>query len=658
MAERLGPYELCELLGRGGAASVHSAVDTRNGSVVALKVLQSTDEAGAQARFEREATVLARLAHPNIVRFYEYGHEGRTSYFALQYIDGPSLETTLREARRTGKPLPAGRLVAIAMSLLSALHYIEELSLYHRDVKPANVLLDREGHVFLSDFGLARFSSLTRLTRDGHAVGTVKYMSPEQLLAEDVDHRSDLYQVGLLIYEMAYGPLPQLDPNAYESARRRILDGLPIPNEPVAGLAPGLSSFLTKACALNPDERFQHARDMALALVDLATASSVDVLPPEFRSPSAELKACTDVLRGPDGATTGYSTVSVTATTRSVPARRRWRTVRAFALGALIGAVIGLVGSFALFAPPLRDPFAATTTACAEGRVADAGALFDDAVSTALLAGPLDETTRRRANSALACLAPRLLAAPTNLAACRLLLDRLDGNVALHEPAASSLGDAVAAAAAGLPDAEAVGLLERAHHAGARSPSSLRLAARLALAAGRYGTARTCAALALRRDGDDAAARLILGQAARADDLFRWAEVCRHGSAAAPPATTAVADDLATQVERYFSARFRGDDRVHEHARHLTDLGTDMADYLQSVDSLESRAPHLGPSALRDACLRHIERYPCDPVVRSMLATLSFHTQSPAETRRLADEALLCYPDNPSLVDLVRRLPE
>jgi len=211
-ARRLGPYTIAAPIGAGGMGEVYLATDTRLGRTVAIKILRAdTARPGRRERFEREARAVSRLNHPHICALYDVGDDNGLPFLVMEYVDG---ETLARRLRRT--PLPVSQVVQYAIHIAEALDHAHGTGIVHRDLKPANVMLTRGGAKLL-DFGLAQWrldadSSGTRppgssetVTDDETIVGTVAYMSPEQLEGKKVDARSDIFAFGALVYEMATG---------------------------------------------------------------------------------------------------------------------------------------------------------------------------------------------------------------------------------------------------------------------------------------------------------------------------------------------------------------------------------------------------------------------------------------------------------------------
>jgi predicted Ser/Thr protein kinase len=211
--EELGPLfpelEILELLGRGGMGAVYKARQKDLDRLVALKVLPVRGSADPEfsERFIREAQALARLNHPNIVAIYDFGRRDKFHFFIMEYVDG----VNLRQVERTGGISPQQAL-AIVPQICEALQYAHDKGIVHRDIKPENILLDREGKVKIADFGLAKLMGRCQdftLTQPGHTMGTPHYMAPEQVEhPSDVDHRADIYSLGVVFYEMLTGELP------------------------------------------------------------------------------------------------------------------------------------------------------------------------------------------------------------------------------------------------------------------------------------------------------------------------------------------------------------------------------------------------------------------------------------------------------------------
>ena len=265
---RLGTYEIASPLGAGGMGEVYRAKDLRLGREVALKVLPAgvAADPGRLARFEREARAVAALNHPNIVVLYAVEDEGDVRFLTMELVEGQSLD---RQVRPGGLPLP--RVIEIGIALADALTAAHEKGVVHRDLKPANVMLTRDGRVKVLDFGLAKLAEaeadleLTQsapLSSPGAVVGTVPYMSPEQIRGVDVDARSDLFALGIILYELAVGRRPFAGATAADVGSA-ILRDTPDPLPSVRPDLPGdLDRIVRRCLEKDPRERFQTALEV------------------------------------------------------------------------------------------------------------------------------------------------------------------------------------------------------------------------------------------------------------------------------------------------------------------------------------------------------------------------------------------------------------
>ncbi len=202
----LGKYRIEALVGRGGMAEVYKAWDTRRQYHVAIKVMREdlAEDIEFLRRFKQEAQALAALSHNNIVRFYSFEREGRLAFIVMDYVDGTTLRGRILDAG--GSPLPLDEVTSIARQVCSALHYAHEEGLIHRDVKPGNIMLQPDGRVLLSDLGIAKAADSATVTTV--MPGTPAYMSPEQCRSEPLDVRTDIYSLGVVVYEMLAGRRP------------------------------------------------------------------------------------------------------------------------------------------------------------------------------------------------------------------------------------------------------------------------------------------------------------------------------------------------------------------------------------------------------------------------------------------------------------------
>jgi tRNA A-37 threonylcarbamoyl transferase component Bud32 len=281
IAEVLGNrYEVGRLLGAGGMADVHEGVDRVLGRRVAIKIPhpQLARDPLFVARFKREATLAASLTHPGVVAVYDTGQDGDTSFIVMEYVEGATLAALLR-AEGPLAPDRAAELVAEVCGALGAAH---AKGLIHRDIKPGNIMCTGEGRVKVMDFGVARMlaASMT-LTESAGIVGTAKYMSPEQAQGGPVDARSDLYSLGVVLYE-CLGGRPPFDGDSPVVIASRHVWATPAPlRELQPDVPPALEAVTYRALAKDPGERYQHAAELAEDL-ERARAGLAVAPPPPF----------------------------------------------------------------------------------------------------------------------------------------------------------------------------------------------------------------------------------------------------------------------------------------------------------------------------------------------------------------------------------------
>ncbi len=280
---RLGPYEIVAPLGAGGMGEVYRARDTRLGRDVALKVLPAAvaGDPERRARFETEARAIAALSHPNVLAVYDLGCEGEVDYVVLEYVEGETLRDRLLEG-----PLSSGRAVGLATQIARGLAAAHDRGVIHRDLKPENVMLTPDGQAKILDFGLARrlggeasdfgtdTPTLARATEPGLVLGTMGYMSPEQVRGADVDARSDLFALGALLFEMIAGRRAFRGDTAADAMSATLREDPPELVALVADLPPGLDRIIRRCLEKQPAARFRSAADLAFALESLSSVSS------------------------------------------------------------------------------------------------------------------------------------------------------------------------------------------------------------------------------------------------------------------------------------------------------------------------------------------------------------------------------------------------
>jgi two-component system, LytTR family, response regulator len=275
--DSIGHYRIVSRLGEGGMGEVYLATDTRLDRNVALKVLPPAmaQDRGRMERFEREAKAASALNHPNVAHIYEIGEDGGIQFLAMEFIEGTSLEK-----RIDNKPLPVREISDIGGQIADALDAAHAKSIVHRDIKPANIMITPRGHVKVLDFGLAKVvetsHAVSRTQMETRAVsaagmllGTVEYMSPEQALGREVDHRSDIFSLGVVLYQMATGRVPFAGSTPSETIAR-ILEAQP---EAMArfnyDLPEELERVVRKCLEKDRERRYQSARDVMVDLHEL-----------------------------------------------------------------------------------------------------------------------------------------------------------------------------------------------------------------------------------------------------------------------------------------------------------------------------------------------------------------------------------------------------
>jgi eukaryotic-like serine/threonine-protein kinase len=261
----VGQYEIRELLGAGGIGQVHAAFDTVLEREVAIKSLRPEllNDKSFVDRFRGEATSLAKLTHPNITTLYNLLADGGNLYLVMECVRGETLEDLLK--KRGGK-LGIRESLAIIAQVADGLSYAHSLGIVHRDIKPANLMITTSGAVKIMDFGIARVAGSQRLTRDGGALGTLAYMSPEQVRGEEPDGRSDIYSLAITLYEMLSGSVPFEADTDYALMQAHIKTRAPKLGTRLPGVDARLEAALARGLAKNPDQRFAKAWEFSEAL--------------------------------------------------------------------------------------------------------------------------------------------------------------------------------------------------------------------------------------------------------------------------------------------------------------------------------------------------------------------------------------------------------
>ncbi len=290
---RLGPYEILSPLGAGGMGEVYRARDERLGREVAVKILPGSlsRDPDRLRRFEQEARAASALNHPNILTIHDVGERDGVPYVVSELLEGQ----TLRERLATGA-LPARKAVEYATQISQGLAAAHEKGIVHRDLKPENVFVTPDGRVKILDFGLAKLASPEKPgaaetsaptapgTEPGVAMGTVGYMSPEQVRGQPADHRSDIFSFGAVLYEMLAGQRPFRGASAVETMNAILKEEPPEPSHGRAEVPPALDRIVRRCLEKSPGERFQSARDLGFALSEAGSSPSVSGASPAPRS--------------------------------------------------------------------------------------------------------------------------------------------------------------------------------------------------------------------------------------------------------------------------------------------------------------------------------------------------------------------------------------
>lgn len=273
IGEKLGSYRVEAILGTGAMGVVYRAVSETTGKPAAVKVISGelAQKSKSYERFRREAEILQQFRHPNIVRFLAVGRYQGTSYFAMEYVSGETLEQMLR---RQG-PLPWREIVDLAIQTCEALHYAHEHGVVHRDLKPSNLMVSDEGQIKLTDFGIAKDLDATALTATGRTLGTAAYMAPEQIRGTpEVSHKTDLYALGVVLYQMLTGRAPFEGSSAVVLMHCHMNEPPPRPSARVAEIPVALDKLVVQLMAKDPNDRPWDAAATSVSLAEIRDKAS------------------------------------------------------------------------------------------------------------------------------------------------------------------------------------------------------------------------------------------------------------------------------------------------------------------------------------------------------------------------------------------------
>jgi hypothetical protein len=273
VGQKVGKYNIVSRLGRGGMGTVYKAVDETLGREVAIKCLNADlTDTEVLKRFRAEAVALARLNHPNIATIFELTEHDGQLLMVMEFVRGETFE---KVSSRLG-PMPVDRAISLCTQVLDALAHAHREGIVHRDLKPANLMLAHSGLAKVMDFGLARMAGTEHLTNDGYMVGTPAYMSPEQVLAHEIDGRADLYAMGVVLFRMLTGQLPFKADSGIAMAQKQMYDQPTPVRQLRTELPPTAEDIITRALAKKPEDRFQTADEFKAALSMLSGFSSTE----------------------------------------------------------------------------------------------------------------------------------------------------------------------------------------------------------------------------------------------------------------------------------------------------------------------------------------------------------------------------------------------
>ena len=333
--ENIGPYRVMEQLGQGGMATVYKAYHAALDRYVALKVLHPAfgEDPNFEARFKREARLVAKLDHPNIVPIYDYSEHDKRPFLVMKFIEGETLK-----ARMASGPLAADELAKIIEAVGAGLGYAHKMGILHRDIKPSNVLLTTDGSIYLADFGLARIASMGESTLSGDMImGTPQYISPEQAMGKkELDEGTDIYSFGVMLYEMVVGQVPFSADTPFSIIHDHIYTPLPIPHNINPGVPEPVERVLLKALSKERADRYASVTEMVAAFKHAWLSAGVPMkgttvtLPPQVAPASVKPASATAQKESvPPPAETVVAAVAVVKPKKKRP---RWMFVAGFIL--------------------------------------------------------------------------------------------------------------------------------------------------------------------------------------------------------------------------------------------------------------------------------------------------------------------------------------
>ena len=260
-----GRYEIIEELGRGGMGCVYRAEDKKIGEEIALKLIKSEIAADhiTRKRFHNELRIARKIAHKNVCRTFHIGESGRSTFITMEFVNGEDVKSSIQ---RFGQ-LPISKSIILMKQICDGMAAAHELGIVHRDLKPRNIMIDPDGNAKIMDFGIARTLKTEGITRKGMAVGTPEYVSPEQVEGKPADQRSDIYSLGITLFEMVTGRVPFKGDSTLATAVMHKTESPPHPTEINPSIPELLSRIILKCLEKNPAQRYQSAGELKDALI-------------------------------------------------------------------------------------------------------------------------------------------------------------------------------------------------------------------------------------------------------------------------------------------------------------------------------------------------------------------------------------------------------
>ncbi|MDW8239042.1 MAG: serine/threonine-protein kinase [Acidobacteriota bacterium] len=289
----VGHYRIIEKIGMGGMCAVYRATDLIHHRDVALKALHPEFARHSQSleRFCLEAVTLAKLRHPALASVYSFFRHGDHFFIAMEFVRGLPLDRIIRQSGA----MPYQQAIPLFCEILDGIAHAHQAGIVHRDIKPDNIMLTDAGTIKVMDFGIARLPRIARVTQEGMLVGTPEYMSPEQFGAEELDARSDIYSLGVVLFEMLTGRLPFTGRNEYELMKQHVEATPPAPRALVPGIPARIEAAILRALAKKPSQRFQSATEFRAELAQAVPPrpTMVETLPSEKTATSPPIKTAT-----------------------------------------------------------------------------------------------------------------------------------------------------------------------------------------------------------------------------------------------------------------------------------------------------------------------------------------------------------------------------